>query len=254
MKPNSTTTTPPRSERIYFLYGSQTGNSEQAALDLCNDAVEKLSKFCIEPIHMQLDDFLELQECKWTRLVVIVVSSYGVGQAPLGSWRFRELCDAWLEQKHEQETKLLDGVQYALCGLGDSKYTTFFKNPTVIDHGLTSVGAQRVGPLGKADASGKSQAAQSRVIDEWSRNIWTHLEQVLQQEPVSNERLEKMQQDTVQAIRKIDPDFLRSESAASKKGASSSPMSLKLIIIGIAGALLAAVIHYYVQVQNQSSK
>ena len=31
---------------------------------------------------MQLDDFLELERAPWTRLVVIITSSYGVGQAP----------------------------------------------------------------------------------------------------------------------------------------------------------------------------
>ena len=132
-----------RAERIYFLYGSQTGNSEQAALDLATQAITQLSPdrlqkltgkdasdIVIEPVHMQLDDFLELQQCQWTRLVVIVVSSYGVGQAPLGSWRFRELCDAWtgLQKEGKVSKSLLEGVHYALCGLGDSKYTTYFRS------------------------------------------------------------------------------------------------------------------------------
>lgn len=136
-----------RIEKVYFLYGSQTGNSEQAALDLVQQVPTKLSpsriqsltksnvSVTVEPVHMQLDDFLEMDHCQWTRLIVIVVSSYGVGQAPLGSWRFRELCDTWLEQQEGQNDdttktkgKVLKGMKYAMCGLGDSKYTTFFRS------------------------------------------------------------------------------------------------------------------------------
>ena len=95
-----------RTEKVLVLYGSQTGNSEQAAKDLCEQMSSKLtpliqkrtgggSTIRVEATHMQLDDFLELERAAWTRLIVICVSSYGVGQAPLGGYRFRELCDAW---------------------------------------------------------------------------------------------------------------------------------------------------------------
>jgi sulfite reductase alpha subunit-like flavoprotein len=112
-------------EEVYVLYGSQTGNSEQAAKEFC-ESLKKRNKITtqVQPKHMQLDDFLELEYAKWTRLVVIFVSSYGVGQAPLGSYRFRELCEAWIEEP----SPVLEGLSYALCGLGDSKYTTFFKS------------------------------------------------------------------------------------------------------------------------------
>lgn len=127
-----------RIEKVYVLYGSQTGNSEQAAQDFCSAIVDRLSSgriqdftqtpdhISIVPVHMQLDDFLELERAKWTRLVVIFVSSYGVGQAPLGAWRFRELCDAWIDDKASHFP--LKGLRFALCGLGDSKYTTFFRS------------------------------------------------------------------------------------------------------------------------------
>jgi sulfite reductase alpha subunit-like flavoprotein len=128
-----------RTEKIYFLYGSQTGNSEQAAKEMADACATQLSPLAIqtmsgtkdlitvESLHMQLDDFIEIKRAAWTRLVVIVVSSYGVGQAPLGAYRFRELCDAWADIYQEKPNpKLLDGVHYAMCGLGDSKYRTYF--------------------------------------------------------------------------------------------------------------------------------
>lgn len=206
-----------RTEKVLVLFGSQTGNSEAAAKELCSKISDKLSPMLLKELtgtkdtitvegsHMQLDDFLELERAAWTRLIVIVVSSYGVGQAPLGSYRFRELCDAWSEAKAKS---ILDGVYFAMCGLGDSKYTTFFQNPTKINETLLQVGAKRVGPLGKADASGKGEEAQLQVIDKWMEGIWPHLASVVVKEPLSTELLDEMQQKTIALCRKINPDFL----------------------------------------------
>ena len=155
-------------EEILILYGSQTGNSEAAAKQIAKLIPEKLSK--CNARDMQLDDFIEYEEAKWSRLVIIVTSSYGVGQAPLGCYRFREFCDNILAK--DGANKMLDGLTYAMLGLGDSKYTTFFQNPTAIDKALTMAGATRLGPLGKADASGD----QLEVIDEWIDGIFSYLE------------------------------------------------------------------------------
>jgi sulfite reductase alpha subunit-like flavoprotein len=242
-----------RTEKVLFLYGSQTGNSEQAAKDLCEQCSSKLSPRIIQkltktgnsnivhvhPVHMQLDDFLELEHAAWTRLIVIVVSSYGVGAAPLGAYRFRELCDAWAEDATiAGNDKILDGVYFALCGLGDSKYTTFFQNPTKIDQVLQKVGAQRVGPLGKADASGTGTEAQLEVIERWMNGIWPYLAEVVAKEPLSTERLEEMQQTTVALCRKINPDYLPEVKSNSQT---------MLLIISVAIALLAVAAFFYVQ-------
>jgi sulfite reductase alpha subunit-like flavoprotein len=79
---------------------------------------------------MHLDDFLELEYGKWTQLIIIVCSSYGVGQAPLGARKFREFCDEILKRHRDgngegenDDTKViptLRGVYFALLGLGDS--------------------------------------------------------------------------------------------------------------------------------------
>ena len=56
----------------------------------------------------------------------------------MGGYRYRDLMDAWKERNASNE--LLKGVQFALCGLGDSSYTTFFQNPTTIDEVMQQVG------------------------------------------------------------------------------------------------------------------
>jgi sulfite reductase alpha subunit-like flavoprotein len=213
-----------RKEEVYVLYGSQTGNSEQAAKELCGQVENRLGPEIIQkltgtkdsitvvPTHMQLDDFLEIDRAKWTRLIVIVVSSYGVGQAPLGSYRFRELCEAWLNKYDKTDNpKILDGVHFAMCGLGDSKFATFFHNPTKINEGLMLVGAKRVGPLGKADASGKE--VQTEVINRWMDGIWSELATVVAKKPLSEEQLEEMQNVTVALMKQINPDFMPEKSS-----------------------------------------
>ena len=93
----------------------------------------------------------------------------------MGAWKFREMCDKILEDNGKGSDSLyenkLKGVKYAMLGLGDSKYTTFFLNPTAIDSAMAKSGAERVGSLGKADASGEGEKLQSKVIEDWSRDI-----------------------------------------------------------------------------------
>ncbi len=153
---------------------------------------------------MHLDDFLEIEKAHWTRIVIIVTSSYGVGQAPIGARKFRDVCDEILNRydddggaasskdatkggdggesgsdnyraQNNKNPRFLEGVQFALLGLGDSHYTTFFKNPTTIHRALTLAGATLVGEIGKADASGTGNMEQSKVIDRWIESIWGEL-------------------------------------------------------------------------------
>jgi sulfite reductase alpha subunit-like flavoprotein len=187
--------------KIWVLYASQTGNSEQAA----NKIVAALPDKC-EGVYgqaMQLDDFLELQLAPWSAITIICLSSYGVGQAPLGGYRFRELCNHIVDQN---KTTLLRGLQFALLGLGDSKYTTFFENPTQSNKALELAGAHRLVPVGKADASSADQVA---IVDKWIADLWKPLNMALasKEAAISEERLLEIQQDTNNISEKINPDF-----------------------------------------------
>lgn len=162
-----------RNLHVPVLYGSQTGNSELAAQNLSSNLVSlSTSKITITSEAIQLDDFLEIQRAPWVPLVVIICSSYGVGQAPIGAWKFREMCDLI---NNGSETNQFHGVTYAMMGLGDSKYTTFFNNPKTIDDAMTKAGAVRVGELCKADASKDQQ----QIIEDWSTSILSELKKVI---------------------------------------------------------------------------
>ena len=147
------TTTSIRTEPIFVLYGSQTGNSEQAAEDFCQVMKEKytpsyfrhlnLLPITVQPTCLQLDDFLDYQHAAYTKNIVIFVSSYGVGQAPIGSYKFRSFAEELLSlvdneitttknnstgggggdnnnnnNNNNKYATLLKGLRYAICGLG----------------------------------------------------------------------------------------------------------------------------------------
>ena len=185
---------------ILILYGSQTGNSESAAHEIADQFPTKLApmvKNDVKPTVMTLDDFLETHHAPWTPIIIIVCSSYGVGQAPLGARRFREVCDALLERKSENTyAKLLNGVRYFLLGLGDSHYTTFFRNPTVMNEALSACGAVMRGDLGKADASGTGDDEQGKVIERWVEGMWAGLANVVNELKRDEGQLAKAQEDT----------------------------------------------------------
>jgi len=121
-----------RTEPLYVLYGSQTGNSEQAAEDFCKQLKEKfipsyfrqhdLTPVNVETTCIQLDDFLDYHHAAFSKILVIFVSSYGVGQAPIGAYKFRSFADELLSLVKTNEggdyASLLKGLRYAICGLG----------------------------------------------------------------------------------------------------------------------------------------
>ena len=242
---SNTTQSSDKLEEILVLYGSQTGNSEGAAQEICSLIPTKL-KSCTSRV-MHLDDFLELEKARWTRLVVIVCSSYGVGQAPIGARKFRELCDEILLRYGEDDADnnttnkkkiSLEGVHFALLGLGDSHYTTYFQNPTTIHNALTMAGATHVGKLGKADASGRDEMEQIKVIDRWIATIWDDLARVIattttnSDNGVDKTNLDKARGDTWELCLELYPEWNKSKNF-------SAMAALYLPLVGIVLALLA---------------
>lgn len=192
-------------EDVLVLYGSQKGHSEIAADEfitkmskhLSTDAIETLtgkSGMAVNPKLMKLDDFLKADNCHWTRLVVIIVSSFGTGHAPAGGKEFRKLADTWIADYKENpdKPKILGGLHFALLGLGDSDFDeTFMLNPKTTEEALKLAGARLVGERGIADAFDGAMA-QQKMIDEYVDGIWSHLANIVVQEPVPEETLAEM--------------------------------------------------------------
>ena len=261
---NNTTTPTPTQKTIHIpiLYGSQTGNSQSCAESLAESLPQTLSKtFCttttstkinITSTAKQLDDFLEIDRAKWPRLFLIVCSSYGVGQAPIGCWKFRDVCDAILESNNDNNNDVnsnnnhtaienkLKGVTYAMLGLGDSKYTTFFLNPTALDTALIKAGATRIGSLGKADASGKGDQTQSVVMTKWCNDIIPDVVRFIQgyvneseeEEKIANDALKKAQIETCTLCKELFEDWEEvEEGSGSSNGKIGGKVGSNVLIV-----------------------
>eukprot|EP00934_Nitzschia_sp_Nitz4_P008274 Nitzschia sp. Nitz4//scaffold111_size72815//23262//24098//NITZ4_005784-RA/size72815-processed-gene-0.64-mRNA-1//-1//CDS//3329533162//8264//frame0 len=258
----------PQMEKLYVLYASQTGNSEQAAQDFCKQLQEKynvaffktrkLPILQIETICVSMDDFLELQLSAFSKCVVIFTSSYGEGQAPLGGYLFRRLCDFLLGQDDDPSSQddpkkikdvaenapakqlPLEGLHYAICGLGNSSYPTYLKNPITIDKALTASGAIRIGELGKADAKNSGDNAQDKMIEKWIETIWVPLAKKLAKNdpPVDTK---PMQAKIISHVMKLDPSFKPPNDlykAAAGKNAPILPPIWQLIIMPLLGIII----------------
>jgi sulfite reductase alpha subunit-like flavoprotein len=250
-------------EEILVLFGSQTGNSEQAAETLSQAISNEISipSVLVTSSYMQLDDFLELHHAKWTSIVVIITSSYGVGQAPLGCYKFRRLCDHIMKNTTSHNT-LFDGITFAMLGLGDSKYTTFFQNPTRIHSALCAAGASHIGPLGVADASSTDQAKQ---ISDWIQTIipilteavrenkrfekQQHQQQRQQKQHMQREKLKLAQEQTIRICQEVIPDYHRplpslaasSFPIAKENAAPFSPWQITTLVVLL--AILIAILY-----------
>lgn len=259
-----------RTEPLFVLYGSQTGNSEQAAEDFCKVIKEKytpsyflqhnLTPVTVEPTCIQLDDFLDYRHAAYTKNIVIFVSSYGVGQAPIGSYKFRSFADELLSlvdgggDNNNNYATLLKGLRYAICGLGDSNYTTYLVNPTTIDKGLTAVGAKRIGEMGKGDANAKKLGndAQDQVIARWKEELYIPLAKALSTSTSTDavKDVKEMQADTIPILMKLDKDYTPPKEF--RKGISITTVGgipIVYLILGIIVALIAAALLNLLPVQ-----
>lgn len=285
---NTSTATVPATTTILVLFGSQTGNAEQAAQDFCRSCTSAhvYDSYCsnigssganvrVIPIVtkcMSLDDFLETNHCQFhsSTILILFVSSYGVGGPPLGCYRFRDVCDCIMECQQQNEstdptenshlkndvTKVLvqnlsfqNLISYAICGLGDSRYTTYMNNPKVIDETLRDcLHATPLCDMGQADASSKSKVQQSDVIAHWIDQLWSPLSMVIYDDPnrtkQKEERLQQLQQQLVQLCQAIIPDYHppATTTTSTTKATTTNPngrLQNNMIVVTIVMVLIA---------------
>ena len=130
--------------QIALLYGTETGNAEMLAEDIAahlsdHDAsVTNLSDF--DPADFDTDTFY-----------IIVCSTYGDGELPASAQPFAA--------RMEAQKPSLDGIRFAVFGMGDSEYPeTFNFGGKRMEELLASAGAELVGERVTHNASGDDMA------------------------------------------------------------------------------------------------
>jgi sulfite reductase alpha subunit-like flavoprotein len=126
--------------------------------------------------------------------VIIVVSSFGVGGAPMNARMFRRAGEDWISELKDgrRPDKFLEGLRFALLGYGDRHYKTYQRNPTVIEEALILAGGRIIGARGESDAD-SDEEANEKAVSMWVEALWTHLTECLVDEPLPEEVLGQMQ-------------------------------------------------------------
>lgn len=127
------------SGNLTILYGSQTGNAKGVA-----SAIKAQAEARGLPVTLtSMADYKPKQLKKETHLLV-VVSTYGEGEPP-------ESAVDLYEQLKKGKVGKLEGLKFAVLGLGDSSYEFFCQTGKDFDSLLTKAGADRVHDLASLD-------------------------------------------------------------------------------------------------------
>ncbi|KAI8062605.1 cytochrome P450 [Gongronella butleri] len=174
-----------------FLYGTQTGMSEEYARKLSVQAKE----FGIDNVTVaELDDWAALKgekvggvdpskaspdgDIQVAELVVIVTSTYN-GYPPSNAIEFEKWIRGKTQNVEATKANEFEGCLYAVFGCGNKQWaSTFQKFPRKIDEGMDLLGAERLLPPGAGDANEDIDGDFSL----WSSEFWSALMQRFGQE------------------------------------------------------------------------
>lgn len=124
---------------LTILYGSQTGNAKGVA-----SAIQAQAKAHGLPVALtSMADYKPKQLKKESHLLV-VVSTYGEGEPP-------ESAVDLFEQLKKGKIGKLEGLKFAVLGLGDSSYEFFCQTGKDFDDFLSKAGAERIHELASLD-------------------------------------------------------------------------------------------------------
>ena len=132
---------------LTILYGSQTGNAKGVA-----SAIQAQAKAHGLPVTLtSMADYKPKQLKKETHLLV-VVSTYGEGEPP-------ESAVDLFEQLKKGKIGKLEGLKFAVLGLGDSSYEFFCQTGKDFDDFLSKAGAERIHELASLDVDYQEAAS-----------------------------------------------------------------------------------------------
>ncbi|KAL5581959.1 hypothetical protein UlMin_014401 [Ulmus minor] len=152
--------------KLLILYATQTGNALDAAEQLGREAERR---GCLVKL-LSIDDY-DSVSLPHESAVVFVVSTTGQGDTPdsiKGFWRFllqRKLSHHWLE-----------GVHYAVFGLGDSGYQKYNFVAKKLDRRLSDLGAMAIVERGLGDDQHPS--GYEAALDPWMSSLWSMLHKI----------------------------------------------------------------------------
>jgi len=141
---------------LTVAFATESGGAELVAEDLHRSLSPRGDAELLDLSAATVDDLDP------NRFHSIICSTYGDGELPTG---IRGLC-----QRIIDETPNLEGLRYAIFGMGDRSYTkTYSRGSELLDEALTACGAQRIGEYGRHDAGGSIEA--SDAATDWLEGV-----------------------------------------------------------------------------------
>ena len=143
-------------QSLTVLYGTESGNCEELASQLCNQAKQKGYK----PRLLNMAD-ASLSDLGESAQLLVVVSTWGEGDPPESAEPFyKELMNG---------DAALKGTRFSVCALGDTGYDQFCQTGKEIDARLENLGAERV--VDRVDCDVDFDEA----FAAWAQLVWSKL-------------------------------------------------------------------------------
>ncbi|CAK7332257.1 unnamed protein product [Dovyalis caffra] len=152
--------------KLLILYATQTGNALDAAERIGREAERR---GCTTSV-CSIDDF-DASSLPHEDTVIFVVSTTGQGDTPdsmKAFWKFL--------LRRNISKNLLEGVHYAVFGLGDSGYQKYNFVAKKLDRRLSDLGAAAVVERGLGDDQHPS--GYEGALDPWMSSLWNMLYQI----------------------------------------------------------------------------
>ncbi|OTB08214.1 hypothetical protein M426DRAFT_8021 [Hypoxylon sp. CI-4A] len=149
--------------RMLILYGSETGNSEDLAVDL-----ERLSeRLHFRTLVCEMND-IELKSLLQYPLIIFIISTTGQGEIPQNAIKF------WKSLLRKRlPPNCLQSVNFTTFGLGDSSYTKYNWAVRKLHKRLAQLGATEFYPRGEADE--RHEDGIDGTFLSWSISLRSHL-------------------------------------------------------------------------------
>jgi cytochrome P450/NADPH-cytochrome P450 reductase len=159
---------------ITFLFGTQTGTAQDYANQLANQAksfgFKKITLCDMDKWNvLETGKFISDDKSKRSdkEIVVICTATYN-GQPPDSAEKFDKFLDD--KVKEDGHETLLNGLSFAVFGLGNKNWRTYQHFPIKVNNGLEELGADRFFTAGSGDADKDMDAN----FNEWCAHFWTH--------------------------------------------------------------------------------
>ncbi|XP_071945366.1 NADPH--cytochrome P450 reductase-like [Antedon mediterranea] len=136
-------------KNIIIFYGSQTGTAEEFAGRLAKDAQRLGMKALIQdPEECEMEDLNHIKEIE-NSFAIFCMATYGEGDPTDNSQEFYD----WLQDG----TADLDGLKFAVFGLGNKTYEHYNEMGKFVDKKLEELGGERLFDLGLGDDDGNME-------------------------------------------------------------------------------------------------